>query len=344
MRKWLICGLVALVPVVMRAAEPEALPSSEQMHKTFTEGQYQQVLQQLSRVLPLKGPAARPYDRVDLLTLRGETFLQMKQQSKALDSFKEALKEAQTGGGVDPKQPRDPKVTEEQTRGLRAEMLLINRSQAFAYKPKVAPVGTVPAPISVLDVTQRKPAYTALLADVKVEMAPKVKAAKAGKSLVPVIEIVRTLGDLRAVEQSATGATTESDALLDDLSGHAAELMGDEVARVEKQTTKISDSANTSILLRDNIGGTVRSGSGGQTVDRYKLTGLTYQDNQNLKAAIDTTAKIAGVAHDFGETGAKSATAFKKIEKDATATHDKANDVLKADYNQIYDSPPKKPK
>src|SRR4051812_25775147 len=84
------------------AAEPEALLTQQELHQLFDAGQYQPVLQKLARVLQLKGNAAAAYDHVDLYLLRGETFLQLKQQSQALASFQLAMKELTT--------PADPKA------------------------------------------------------------------------------------------------------------------------------------------------------------------------------------------------------------------------------------------
>src|SRR4051812_1399303 len=109
---WLWILLVAAAPWTA-VAQPEALPSQADLHKLFKDGQYQPLLQKLSRVLQLKGAAAAPYDHVDLTVLRGETFLQLRQQSKAVEQFQAAMKEL---NATDPRAMRDPKVVEEQRR------------------------------------------------------------------------------------------------------------------------------------------------------------------------------------------------------------------------------------
>src|SRR3954470_12100101 len=120
------CVVVAValsVAMRVRAADPEPLPTPAELHRTFDDGQYQPLLQKLARVLQLKGNAAKPYDKVDLYVLRGETFLQLKQQSSAVQSFQLALKEVNTP--EDPKAARDPKAVEEHRRSLRALVLLV---------------------------------------------------------------------------------------------------------------------------------------------------------------------------------------------------------------------------
>lgn len=325
--------------VAAAAAEPEALATQQDLHKLFEAGQYQPLLQKLTRVLQLKGNAAAAYDRVDLYVLRGEAFLQLKQQSRAMESFQLAAKELNTPS--DPKAPaRDAKLAEEQRRAVRAITLLASRSTSFQYVPKTRAVAAPgapaapTAPISILDLTQRKAAYQALLTDVKAELAPKAKSATAGKTLVPVVDLVRQLGDLRAVEQAATGATTDTDKLLDELADHARGLMADEVDRLDKRTDRISTVANEHIPIID-LSPSYNSGT------RFKLKGLEVQDQKDLKEAIDTCGKIAAVAHDFADVGSASTAPFQKIQKDADKAGDKARDVLNTDYNKIFIDPKK---
>lgn len=320
------------------AADPEPLPTQADLHKLFDDGQYQPLIQKLARVLQLKGNPAKAYDRADLYLLRGEAFLQLRQQPRAVESFQLGLKEL--AAPDDPKDPRDPKTVEDDRRALRAVSLLVARSLNYQYTPKTKPVGA-PAPlqpISILDLKQRKAAYAALLADVKTEMAPKVKAATAGKTLLPIVDLVKNVGDLRAVEHAATGDTKDSDALLKDVEGHAGDLMANETERDEKRTDRIASLANERIPLQDLLVGGVVAGRAQPTElqSRFRLKGLEVQDTKDLKEIIDTCGKIAAVAHDFADVGAASAATFQKIEKDASKTAQKAHDTLYADYNGIY--------
>src|SRR5436305_13984388 len=70
-----------------RAADPEALPTSQELHKLYDDKEYQPLVQKLVRVLQLKGASAQQYDRVDLLMLRRESLPQLKQQPPAIEPF-----------------------------------------------------------------------------------------------------------------------------------------------------------------------------------------------------------------------------------------------------------------
>ena len=180
MRTWVsICLIAALTfAIEARAADPEPLPTPEQLHKLFNDGQYQPLLQKLVRVLQLKGTAAQGYDRIDLLMLRGEVFLRLKQQPKAIESFDAALTEI---AAADPKSPVDPKVAAV----ARATELLVKQSKQYVYTPKTMKVGVPSQPVSVLDMAQRKAGFAALLADMTADLTPKAKAAKSANRWCP---------------------------------------------------------------------------------------------------------------------------------------------------------------
>src|SRR5260370_3333840 len=78
-------GTVAAPPV-------DALPSTEELHQLFKDKQYQPLLQKLLRVLQLKGDAAGRYDKCELLLLKGDTHLQLREQSLSTAAFAEAGK------------------------------------------------------------------------------------------------------------------------------------------------------------------------------------------------------------------------------------------------------------
>ena len=150
------------------------------------------------------------------------------------------------------------------------------------------------------------------------------------------MDIIRGLGDLRAVELAATGATEKSDALLVDLGDHAADLMTDAVARMGKKTDVISDIANQAIPTRDVVGNVGRPGEVMER--RYRLNGLAYTDGKDLNDVIDTADKIAGAAKDFADAMADGAK-FQKISIDAEAVSRKATATLNADYNKTFTRP-----
>src|SRR4051812_17173182 len=119
--------------------EAEALPTGDELHQLYKDKQYQPLLQKIARVLLLRGNAAKRYDRVDLLMLKGDTHLQLKEQSLAGNAYAAAIKEIN-----DQTDPKEAAVA-------KAMALLIKRSRNNMFTPQTAPPGKVPQPISIVD-------------------------------------------------------------------------------------------------------------------------------------------------------------------------------------------------
>ena len=69
------------------------LPTTQQIQQMLDSKQYPEVLKESQRILTLKGAAAKDVDKFDVLMLRGEAQLQLKQQGPAVESYTKAIKE-----------------------------------------------------------------------------------------------------------------------------------------------------------------------------------------------------------------------------------------------------------
>jgi hypothetical protein len=311
----------------------------EDLHKLFDDGQYQPLLNKLTRVLQLKGNAAAPYDRVDLLLLRADALLELKQSSSAIAATTEAVKSITD--------QTDAKLSAR----ARATAILFKRMQAFNFTPKIAPKGQAPKPISLLDLSLRKSAFEALLPDVQAEVTAKAKAARGAKNLVPIVEAVRSIGDLRAVELMAEkeDADTVSQKLADDLAGEAKTLMGEALQPMDKRVKAIDDDANTIVATYSAYtqqgGGGVSSrigpamGPTGNTQVTYHKKGIDTNANRELKSIIDTCSKIVGVSRDFADISKAQALGFKEVMDAAIKTGKAASTTLNADYSGTVNNP-----
>lgn len=324
----------------VRGAEPEALPTSQELHKLFDDGQYQPLLNKLARVLQLKGPAARPYDRVDLELLKADALLELKQTSGAIAAAQEAVKAIT--------EQTDDKLSAR----ARATAVLFKRMQTFSFTAKTAVKGQpAPQPIDLLDVSKRKDAFVALLPDVQTEVTARARAVKSVKSLPPIIEAIRAVADLHAVEVMAEDTSNASEKLADDLATQAKELIGDSVGTMDKRVKVIDDDANALQPIvtgpqntRTGTGVSSRSGPTGSGAAQigYQKRGLNSNAKTELKNIIDTCEKIVAISRDFAEVSKSSAAGFKTIGDAAANTAKAANTTLTADYSGVKNSPKSK--
>src|SRR5689334_16922109 len=159
--------VLTLCAGVCRADTPaEPIPTYDELEQLFKDQQYQPLLQKLSRVLVLKGDAARRYDRIKLLMLKGDTHLELKENSLAMAAYQSAVK------AIDEQTDKRVAAT------ARATELLVKRSRAFNFTPRTAPAGQIPQPISILDVAQRPACFAAMFEDGKADVNAKIRSGK----------------------------------------------------------------------------------------------------------------------------------------------------------------------
>jgi hypothetical protein len=284
------------------AAEQPA--SMQELKQLFESKQWQPLLQKLSKALPLRGAAAQQYDRYELLTMKGEAHLNLKQGPAAVSAFEEASK------------IKD--LDRQKLAVADATVLLVKRSPGMTYKRKSP--GAQPSggdddnKIDITDRDKRKEAFAALAADEQAALQPKAKAAAAGKSLRPIAEMLKSLDDLRNAEMAASGTseTPLAAALVAPLAKHAKELTDKELLNQKATVDKIERSANQieeAGGVGRSRGSNVRVGPDGRILGpapgqpgnprdpiivekRYKKRGLQGMDMQTLKGVIETCQNI----------------------------------------------------
>jgi hypothetical protein len=323
-------------PQAAEAASPNAnagaLPNADEIHELFKDAKYKEALQKLNRVLALKGDAAKAYDRHDLLVLRGETQLKLKDTAGAAMSFEQAAKEA----------PDDrAKATDAATQAV------LKRSKGLTFTPaakKGAKAGAKPEPIDISDPEKRKPAFEALLAEQKEQVAPKLAAAKTAKTLQPIVDALQAAGGLRTLELAANGDDAEVKTMTQDLTGKAQKMMGDAVKDMTDAVDQIEKAANDlkEVMTPVRAPGGIGRPSGNVYAERtYKKRGLTTPDMKELKQIISDCRKLVPAAKELSEKLGDSGEEFKAIGKDVVALGTKANEVLTTDYANSYTRSPR---
>jgi hypothetical protein len=270
----------------------------------FKDGDYQGVALKATRVLQIKGDAAKGYNRPKILMLKAESQLRLKQVSQALEALGAAAKEA-----TDPKDAATATATE----------LLVRKSPGLKYtiRPKG---GGKPETLDILDEAQRKQAMEALYADEAALAAPKIKAAENAKTMPAIIEALKTVSHLGALEQVATGSDEKTAASAKELGTHAQSLMTDAVRSIANDVQKLNLSANSVTRQSDGNGGYIM-------VKR----GLSPQDTRALRADVDTGGKIADAAKELATV--TKVTSLAAVATDANKAVADAQRLLDTDFS-----------
>jgi hypothetical protein len=317
----LLSGLA--VPRAARADSPvaaaEALPSGEQLHQLFKDKQYAVLLQKLSRVLQLRGDAARTYDRIDLLLLKVEAHLQLKEQSLAIAAATAAVK-AIDEDHTDLKQAAVARATEK----------LLKQTHGYTFTPRTAPRGQIPQPISLLDVDRRADCFAAMFNDAKFDIASKMRAAKSAKTLVPIIDAIKAVGELRTLELAAYGKDEQSVAQLDGLANQAKDLMAKAVKDLKAQADKDHDRANDVLPVR------IDARVGASNAQLYYKKGLEGDMLRELNKIIAESEAIADAARQFADISKAAAEGFGEVQEAAEKVAKSAKATLEDDYTGTY--------
>src|SRR4051794_34839746 len=78
----ILVSIVLLSITAFAQPQTEPLPTMQELQQLRDQKQWQPLLQKLGRVTQLKGNAGQSYDRYELLMMKGEAHLQLKQAAQ----------------------------------------------------------------------------------------------------------------------------------------------------------------------------------------------------------------------------------------------------------------------
>lgn len=293
----------------------EAPASIDDIRQLVSDGKHREALQKLSRVLALKGSAAAQYDRHELLRLKAESHLNIKDSAAAASAFAAAAKEA----------PDDAARAQD-----KASELVVKRSKNLQFTPRPAKKGGKTGPIDITTMEARKEAFAALLEEEKAAAGPALKKARDARSLPPIVDGLKKVGELRMLELAATGADAEATKLIEDLAGQAHKLMDQAVQDMTSLVNDIEQSAND--VQPVAVPARSPGGRGPILYQSAKRRGLTTRDTQDLKRTINDLRKLVPMARELVQSLGEAGKQFEKIADDGEAIGNQAQKVLTTDY------------
>ena len=294
------------------------VPTMDQIQKHFDGGDYRGTLAEVSKALSLRGQAAEGLDKYDLIVMRGECELRMKQAEPAAASFHQAIR-----------QTKD----EQQAADARATELLIRKSRQLVYTPRVLGKGEKSEPIDIVDPKSRKSALRALYTDELAQVTPRIDAARKGASLTVIAQAARSIKDheLATLDRAAHGTVDDTRKTVSDLKDRVQELTSKALEKLARRTDEISAMANETIRTE----APVRQGGGGIGQQEFiRRRGLTGQDSQELRSIIQTTGQIAAATQELVSALGEKSDADDLLEQ-ANEVRQRADKALRADYGRF---------
>ena len=303
------CVLLALIVGAHATAQTrpaDAAPSSDELRRLFDERKYQDVVRHVVKVLQLKGESAASYDRYEMLVLKAESHLRLGDAEPAAKAFDEAADLA-----------ADPAAAAKD----RATALLVRRAKQNVYRPKTTSSSTAAGEgLSIVDPVARKLALRALYEDERAA-AGKRLAVPERASLAELLAVLDVAEPLRSLELGATGATAETDQVIEPLAKRAHEMIRDELKSMSSRVDKLDKSANK----KKKMG------------SAYRKRGLAAEEQSELRDVMQTCETFREAARRFAGVATVDAARFATIRADALELHEHAGKVLTADYTGLYD-------
>jgi len=300
-----VIGILLIAAVTASAAPNPPLPTPADLQAMFNAAQYRTALQQIARVMQLKGDLARPYDIYALLLLRGDCLIHLNDKTTAFIAYAAAAKSPVAA----------------QAAQARAMILLLRRSTGFEFAP---PAGG--EPIDVLSPDGRKKAMLMMFNEGLNSSEPEIRNALASSSLVPSIDLLPHLRDLYALELTATGNDGQLRPILTQMGEHARALMTHELDLLDQRINAIQNAANQVFDL--GIGEAWWQGAG------VTRRGLTSMDRDNLRSMMDYITKIqdtAAMGRQQAVNFSGNVQAWYSIIAKAASVRQRADDVLAAE-------------
>lgn len=313
------------------APAPDPLPSQQTIRDAYAGGQHAQVLQMLGRVLALKGKAAEGYDRHELLRTKGEAHLRTKPAGAvaAAQAFGEASKVAPDGPAA--------------ALDIATELLLKRANAGLAYQPKQKdPADKTKAlpPVGVVEAEERKKAIEHLYADELAAAEPKVRAAKDGRALPPILEALPTVRTVRWLEMAATGSDGKSQAMVGELVAKAQKLLDEALKEMQASTEEIELNAVQVVDVRVPV----RDPQTGKTIGldtKFRRRGPTERQFGTLRNTVATCVKIHKSCDELGGTLGATGKEFEPVKAQAEQVGTRAKKMVDANWRQVYDTPPR---
>ncbi|MGH7178806.1 MAG: hypothetical protein ACREJC_15615 [Tepidisphaeraceae bacterium] len=272
-----LCVVLTLaLATLSRAQTPTA--TLDELRKMYDARQYRVCLQQIAKVL--RGADRGGSNRFDLLTLRGDCLLQLRDGATAKDAYAAAQK--------------SPDI--QQAAYARAMNALIRHSPGLQYTPQ----GGGP-PISILDDNMRKQAMEALFNDQFQSRDREFHRAAAGNDLEAIKEVLPTLMDLYSLEVTATGKTDQIAPVFRAVGQEARSILERQLQLIDQKEQSIENACNQTLANP-----TVNVGSEWWLLPGVVRRGLMPDERDTLREIIYVTPRI----QDAAEHGQRVASAL----------------------------------
>ena len=318
----LICVLAAWCG----AAEP--VPTADEAHQQFNDAKYKDAIRTTARIVGSREWQAKKFDKFDILNLKAESHLRLKETSLAATTFDAAAKE----------------TADKPAAALARTMAyLIKHCSGTHYVPKATANKRIPGKsvderinIDIVDPESRKEALTALWQDERNAAELKFKLA-GGESVQAVLDAAPLIVRLHDFDIAAHGDDKDTSQVAGLLAVHARDLL---TAMVDKMGIRVNV-IHGKAMKSEQFKMQVPNGRGYGSQDVWRRHGMENNEPVEVKDILSKTEKIPVAVKMLIEDLTVEADYFDHIVKEAKRAHEMADKTLTENYGETFYSRPR---
>lgn len=299
---WTSTGLAQTRPSASQPATQNSAATVSDVSMLVGSGQYAEALRAINRLLPGARGGGTGQDRHELLMLRAEAQLHLKNHDSALITLEDLAQQSEEAADI---RGRDQAI---------AFATLIRRSSNFAYVPKTQ---SDKSALNILEPQSRASAYAALFSDELASLHTQEASAQASKTLAPLLDIAREFAIAQAIERTASGDVKQTSVMARELSKWATTQIESALDNEDARITRITSDTGRS------------SSTGSQRTSGAKR-GLDPDQEQTLTMIVDECRKIPALTQELNK--AFGQTDFAATVTRAKAIGERASTVLEGGY------------
>lgn len=311
-----LLGIIALASQCFSSPAPEPLPTADDAHHLFTDGKFRETVKSISKIAASKEWQAKQFDKYDLLMLKGEAHLKLKESVVAASAFEAASKETED----------KPKAALAHTTAV-----LIKKCIGTNYVPKAGNEKRIPGKsanehitIDIIDPESRKQALLALWQDERNALEKQYKAATEGANLQAPIDAAPIISRLHDYDLAAHGNDGDTAQAAGLIATHSKDLL---LAMLEKMNTRISEISTKANKVEKSY-----TGGRGNNSGMWRKHGLEGKEPAELKDFLAKADKVPVAVKILSDNLMPESGFYSKVLDEAKSVMEKAEKALNDNY------------
>lgn len=310
---------VAIMLGMTSLARADAVMTADQLKELMTQEKYKDVVRESSRVLALQGKAAEGINRFEVMTIKGDALIHLKQLGDANSMFTVAAKEKT--------------ASDEQKDLATATALVVKRSKAEGFTPPPTADDPKPKPMDITTAENRAKVFPILYTEAHTAAEGKVKNLLGNWVMGQVAETIKAVASVQVLDRVVNHSTEETGRLMTSVSDEFAKRADAWAAASEASVKEIDTRAHE--MVATDVGGVGGQGGRNNNGPRATERGLTTADRNKLNGILSECKQIVPVYKDVTAALGDKASSLSNVPSTVDRVYKAAEQVIKTRYDRV---------